>query len=68
MPEEFVAVAQQIQVQCSRRINESDLQAKTNECLRAARQGAVLVSPDISKGEKGYHEGSFQGGSIIMRR
>ena len=39
-----------LQVQCSRSITDGDLLAKTAACLQAARQGAVLVSPAISKG------------------
>ena len=55
-----------IQVQCSRSISESDLQAKTNECLRAARQGAVLVSPAISKGEKAIMRAAFEEGLPLI--
>ena len=55
-----------IQVQCSRSINERDLQAKTNECLRAARQGAVLVSPTISKGEKAIMRAAFEEGLPLI--
>ena len=55
-----------IQVQCSRSISESDLQAKMNECLRAARQGAVLVSPAISKGEKAIMRAAFEDGLPLV--
>ena len=55
-----------LQVQCSRSINESDLQAKMAECLRAARQGAVLVSPAISKGEKVIMRGAFEEGLPLI--
>ena len=55
-----------IQVQCSRSISESDLQAKTNEYLRAARQGAVLVSPAISKGEKAIMRAAFEEGLPLV--
>ena len=55
-----------IQVQCSRSINESDLQVKMNECLRAARQGAVLVSPAISKGEKAIMRAAFKEGLPLV--
>ena len=51
-----------LQVQCSRSINEEELQAKMNEYLRAARQGAVLVSPAISKGEKAIMRAAFEEG------
>ena len=55
-----------IQVQCSRSISESDLQVKMNECLRAARQGAVLVSPAISKGEKAIMRAAFEEGLPLI--
>ena len=55
-----------IQVQCSRSISESDLQVKLNECLRAARQGAVLVSPAISKGEKAIMRAAFEEGLPLI--
>ena len=55
-----------IQVQCSRSISESDLQIKTNECLKAARQGAVLVSPAISNGEKVIMRAAFEEGLPLV--
>jgi REP element-mobilizing transposase RayT len=54
------------QVQCSRSIHESVLQARMNECLRAARQGAVLVSPAISKGEKAIMRAAFEEGLPLI--
>jgi hypothetical protein len=47
-------------VQCSRSISEEELKAKLNNCLRAGRQGAVLVSPAISKGEKAIMRAAFE--------
>ena len=55
-----------IQVQCSRSISEGDLQVKKNECLRAARQGAVLVSPAISQGEKAIMRAAFEEGLPLI--
>lgn len=49
-----------LQVQCSRSITEADLQAKIAVCLKAARQGAVLVSPAISRGEKAIMRAAFE--------
>lgn len=49
-----------LQVQCSRSISEEELKAKLNGCLRAGRQGAVLVSPAISKGEKAIMRAAFE--------
>ena len=49
-----------LQVQCSRRISEEELKAKIKECLWAARQGAVLVSPAISMGEKAIMRVAFE--------
>ena len=39
---------------------------KMNECLRAARQGAVLVSPAISKGEKTIMRAAFEEGLPLI--
>ena len=41
-----------LQVQCSRSLTEEQIQAAVERYLAAARQGAVLVSPAISEGEK----------------
>ena len=55
-----------LQVQCSRSISEDELNAKMNECLQAARQGAVLVSPAISKGEKAIMRAAFEEGLPLI--
>lgn len=55
-----------IQVQCSRSISEADLQEKLGACLQAARQGAVLVSPAISKGEKTIMRAAFEEGLPLI--
>ena len=55
-----------LQVQCSRSISDEDLQAKLHDCLRAARQGAVLVSPAISKGEKAIMRAAFEEGLPLI--
>ena len=55
-----------LQVQCSRSINEEELKAKLNDCLRAGRQGAVLVSPAISKGEKAIMRAAFEEGLPLI--
>ncbi len=39
---------------------------KTNECLRAASQGAVLVSPAISNGEKTIMRAAFEEGLPLI--
>ena len=55
-----------VQVQCSRSITEADLQAHQAACLEAARQGAVLVSPAISKGEKAIMRAAFEEGLPLI--
>ena len=55
-----------VQVQCSRRMTEEELQAKLAECLKAARQGAVLVSPAISRGEKVIMRAAFDEGLPLI--
>ena len=41
-----------LQVQCSRSLTQEEIAAKVDYFLSQARQGAVLVSPAISEGEK----------------
>ena len=55
-----------LQVQCSRSIGDDELKAKINDCLRAGRQGAVLVSPAISKGEKAIMRAAFEEGLPLI--
>ena len=55
-----------IQVQCSRRLTDEQIEAKTQECLMLARQGAVLVSPSISKGEKHIMRAAFEEGHPLI--
>ena len=53
-------------VQCSRRLTKAEIQAKVEECLTAARQGAVLVSPAISPGEKAVMRAAFNEGLPLI--
>ena len=55
-----------LQVQCSRSISEEELKAKMNECLKAGRQGAILVSPAISHGEKVIMRAAFEEGLPLV--
>ena len=55
-----------LQVQCSRSITEADLQAKLSAFMKAARQGAVLVSPAISQGEKVIMRAAFEEGLPLI--
>lgn len=55
-----------LQVQCSRRISDEELKAKLHDCLRTARQGAVLVSPAISQGEKTIMRAAFEEGLPLI--
>ena len=55
-----------LQVQCSRRMTDAEIQAKTAQCLAAAAQGAVLVSPSISKGEKSVMRAAFEQGYPLI--
>ena len=48
----LLSYPQKLQVQCSRRLTDEEIQATTATFLQRARQGAVLVSPAISKGEQ----------------
>ena len=48
-----------LQVQCSRQLTDSEIAEHTTFFLSRARQGAVLVSPAISKGEKAIMRAAF---------
>lgn len=55
-----------LQVQCSRSLSEAEIQDKVAEYLSAARQGAVLVSPAISPGEKAIMRAAFDAGHPLI--
>lgn len=55
-----------LQVQCSRSLNEQEIETKVAQCLAAARQGAVLVSPSISPGEKAVMKAAFNEGFPLI--
>ena len=55
-----------LQVQCSRRLTEEQIQEKVQQCLTSARQGAVLVSPSISPGEKAVMRAAFDEGLPLI--
>lgn len=55
-----------LQVQCSRRLTDEQIAAKVQYFLQQARQGAVLVSPSISKGEKAIMRAAFDEGLPLI--
>ena len=55
-----------LQVQCSRRLTDAEIEAKVCQCLEAAGKGAVLVSPSISKGEKMVMRAAFEKGFPLI--
>lgn len=55
-----------LQVQCSRRLTEVEIQQRVNYFLSAAAQGAVLVSPSISSGEKTVMRAAFERGFPLI--
>lgn len=55
-----------IQVQCSRHMTEEEIQNKVEDCLKVASQGAVLVSPSISPGEKAVMRAAFDRGFPLI--
>lgn len=55
-----------LQVQCSRRMTEPEMNAYVKKCLTACRQGAVLVSPSISPGEKAVMRAAFEAGFPLI--
>ena len=55
-----------LQVQCSRRITPEALELQKSLLLSAAAQGAVLVSPAISHGEKTIMRAAFDAGYPLI--
>lgn len=55
-----------IPVQCSRRLTEAEIKAKVDEYLTLAQEGAVLVSPAISPGEKAVMRTAFDEGLPVV--
>lgn len=55
-----------LQVQCSRRLTEAEIQETVKKYLAAARQGAILVSPAISPGEKAVMRAAFNEGLPLI--
>lgn len=55
-----------LQVQCSRRLTDAEIETKTRQCLEMANKGAVLVSPSISKGEKSVMRAAFEKGYPLI--
>lgn len=58
-----------MQVQCSRSLSDEQIAARVEQSLAACRQGAVLVSPSISPGEKAVMRSAFTAGfpEIILK-
>ena len=55
-----------LQVQMSRRLSEAEIKEQVALFLTAARQGAVLVSPAISPGEKAVMRAAFNEGLPLI--
>lgn len=55
-----------VQVQCSRMMMVDDIEAVKERMLEACRQGAVLVSPSISHGEKTVMRAAFEAGFPVV--
>lgn len=58
-----------VQIQCSRSLTKEQIEAKKAEALALCRQGAVLVSPSISPGERAIMRAAFSAGhpEIILK-
>jgi REP element-mobilizing transposase RayT len=58
-----------VQIQCSRSLTTEQIETKKNGALDLCRQGAVLVSPSISPGEKAIMRAAFAEGfpEIILK-
>ena len=62
----LLAAPKRIAVRVSRRRSDSEIAAETTRYLCAARQGAILVSPAISPGEKCVMRAAFDAGLPII--
>lgn len=58
----LLSAPKRMAVRLSRRLSESDIEMETKRYLEAARQGAVLISPAISPGEKCVMRTAFNAG------
>ena len=59
---ELLSAPQRLPVRVSRRMSESEIEATVHRYIEAARNGAVLVSPAISPGEKRVMRTAFNAG------
>ena len=55
-----------IQVQCSRSLNNEQIELRKKYFLELANRGAVLVSPSISPGEKNIMRAAFDAGFPLI--
>lgn len=55
-----------LQVQCSRSLNEEQIEMRKRFFLEKARHGAILVSPSISPGEKAIMRAAFDAGFPLI--
>ena len=55
-----------LQVMCSRSLTDPEIEERKAYFLAQARQGAVLVSPSISKGEKAVMRAAFDAGYPLI--
>ncbi len=62
----LLAATKRIAVRISRRMSDSEIATETFRYLDAAKQGAVLVSPAISPGEKSIMRAAFDAGLPII--
>lgn len=58
----LLSAPKRMAVRLSRRLSESDIEMETKRYLEAAKQGAVLISPAISPGEKCVMRTAFNAG------
>ena len=57
---------QLLQVQCTRSLTKQEIEATRNHFMALAANGAVLVSPSISEGEKAVMRSAFEHGYPII--
>lgn len=55
-----------LQLQCSRRLTEEQIEEKRQSYMKAATGGAVVISPSISQGEKAIMRSLFNTGKPLI--
>ena len=62
----LLQVPERMQIQCSRRMTQLDIQSLVDDVMEACRHGVVIVSPCISPGEKAVARAVMEAGFPLI--